>query len=129
MREAQIILEQESSDEIEIELKYENHYKDKYVSGVRLENKILILSFNDDTELTVDLSSLSGGTVTTGLTEEQIKAIHEMVVTTGNELIIEYDDEILDIGFSIKDNNLIVENNVEGLKFDINENKELEAIY
>lgn len=102
---------------------------DKYVSNVRLENKILYLDFNDGTMLSVDLSSLSNGSVITGLTEEQKDAINNMIATTNENLILEYDDEVLDVEFSIEDNNLIVTNNVAGLEFSINENGEMEAIY
>lgn len=102
---------------------------DKYVSEIRLENKMLILSFNDETELSVDLSSLSNGSVVEELTEEQIQAINEMIATTGEELILEYDNDVLDIDFTIEDNNLIVTNNVAKLDFNINENGEMEAIY
>ena len=102
---------------------------DKHVTGIRLENKILILSFNDETELSVDLSPLSNGSVLEELTEEQIKAINEMIAIAGEELILEYDNDVLDIDFTIEDNNLIVTNNVAKLNFNINENGEMEAIY
>lgn len=102
---------------------------DKYVSEIRLENKMLILSFNDETELSVDLSPLSNGSVVEELTEEQIQAINEMIATTGEELILEYDNDVLDVEFTIEDNNLIVTNNVAKLDFNINENGEMEAIY
>ena len=72
---------------------------------------------------------IQGGNVTTELTEEQIKAINEMIATTGEELILEYDDTILDVDFTIEDNNLVVTNNVTKLDFNINENGEMEAIY
>ena len=44
-------------------------------------------------------------------------------------LIIEYDNEVLDLDFNIQNDDLIVENNISGLDFNINENGELEAIY
>lgn len=110
--------------------KIENINKnDKYVSGIRLENKMLILSFSDKTELSVDLSSLSNGSVVEGLTEEQVKAVNEMIATTNENLILTYDDKVLDIDFSIEDNNLIVINNVTKLDFNINKNGEMEATY
>lgn len=102
---------------------------DKHVSNIRLVDSTLILDFNDGTMLSVDLSSLSGGSVTTGLTEEQIQAVNEMIATTGEELVLEYDNDVLDIDFTIEDNNLIVTNNVAKLDFNINENGEMEAIY
>lgn len=102
---------------------------DKYVSNVRLENKILYLDFNDGTMLSVDLSSLSNGSVIAGLTEEQKEAINNMVATINGDLILEYDDEVLDVEFKIEEDNLIITNNVAGLDFSINENGEMEAIY
>ena len=102
---------------------------DKYVSNIRLDNKILYLDFNDNTTLSVDLSSLSNGSVTTGLTQEQIEAVNNMVAILGEELVLEYDDKMLDIDFLIENGNMIVTNNVTGLDFSINENGEMEAIY
>ena len=52
-----------------------------------------------------------------------------MKATSTSDLILEYDDEVLNVDFSIENKNLIVTNNVTGLDFNINENKELEAIY
>ena len=102
---------------------------DKYVSNIRLENKILYLDFNDNTSLSVDLSSLSGGSVPTGLTQEQIEAINNMVAILEEDLTLEYDEELLDIEFKIENGNMIVTNNVTGLDFSINENGEMEAMY
>ena len=102
---------------------------DKYVSNIRLDNKILYLDFNDNTTLSVDLSSLSGGSVPTGLTQEQIEAVNNMVAILGEELVLEYDDKMLDIDFLIENGNMIVTNNVTSLDFSINENGEMEAIY
>lgn len=102
---------------------------DKYVSNARLENKILYLDFNDGTTISVDLSSLSSGSITAELTQEQINAVNNMIVTMDENLILEYDDQILKIDFKIEDNNLVVTNNVIGLDFSINENGEMEAIY
>lgn len=100
---------------------------DKYVSNIRLVDKILYLDFNDNTSLSVDLSSLSSGT--SGLTIKQIKAINNMVAILGEDLVLEYDDEMLDIEFSIEDGNLVVTNNEEGLDFNINEYGEMEVLY
>lgn len=100
---------------------------DKYVSNIRLVDKILYLDFNDNTSLSVDLSSLSSGT--SGLTIKQIKAINNMVAILGEDLVLEYNDEMLDIEFSIEDGNLVVTNNEEGLDFNINEYGEMEVLY
>lgn len=72
---------------------------------------------------------IQGGTVITGLTEEQIQAINEMIATANENLVLTYDDTVLDIDFTIEDNKLIVTNNVAGLDFNINGNGEMEAIY
>lgn len=63
------------------------------------------------------------------LTEDQIQALNEITINLDNELSIEYDENVLDIDFMIEGEDLIVENNIEGLTFEINENGELEAIY
>ncbi len=72
---------------------------------------------------------IQGGVPQEGLTEKQIQAINEMIVTTDENLVLTYDDEVLNVDFTIEDNNLIVTNNVTGLDFNINENGEMEAIY
>lgn len=102
-----------------------NGKADRFITNVRLENQNLIFTYNDDTTFSVTLNASE----TTGLTEEQIQAINEMVATNGEELTLEYDDEVLDIDFIIEDNNLVVTNNVVELDFNINENGEMEAIY
>lgn len=103
---------------------------DKYVSNARLENKLLYLDFNDGTTISVDLSSLSGGTTTpTELTQEEINAINSMIASMNENLILEYDDTLLDVEFKIENNNLVVTNNENGLDFSINKNGEMEAIY
>ena len=69
------------------------------------------------------------GAIITDLTQEQIDALENMKATSTSDLILEYDDEVLNVDFSIENKDLIVTNNVTGLDFNINENKELEAIY
>lgn len=63
------------------------------------------------------------------LTDEQIEALNnaKAYFEDGN-LILEYDNSILDIDFNIENNELIIKNNITNLDFNI-ENKELEAIY
>lgn len=64
-----------------------------------------------------------------GLTSEQIEALNAMrIYFESEDLIIEYDDSILDIDFDIENNNLVIENSIIDLEFNIND-KELEAIY
>lgn len=64
------------------------------------------------------------------LTAEQITALNNMVISSSNdELILEYDDEVLDVDFNIANQDLIVTNNVTALNFSINKNGEMEAIY
>lgn len=65
----------------------------------------------------------------TELTEEQIQALSEITINLDDELSIEYDDNVLDIDFMLEGEDLIVENNVKGIDFNINDNEELEVIY
>ena len=63
-------------------------------------------------------------------TQEQIDALNNMKTSIDNQdLIIEYDNEVLDLDFNIQNNDLIVDNNVRGTEFEINNNGELEVIY
>lgn len=65
-----------------------------------------------------------------GLTQEQINALNNIKVLIDNQnLIIEYDNEVLDLDFNIQNNDLIVDNNIQSVEFEINNNGELEAIY
>lgn len=60
----------------------------------------------------------------------RVEAINNMRVLLENqELIFEYDDSVLPVEFSRDGNDLIVDNDDETLDFNINENKELEALY
>lgn len=65
------------------------------------------------------------------LTEEQIKALDEMVCEIGEdgELLIQWDDKVLDIDFRIEDKDLIITNNMLQVDIEINENGELEVRY
>ena len=63
------------------------------------------------------------------LTELQIEAINSMLVNLDYDLYLEYDESVLDLDFTIDKLNLVVNNNMTGLDFNINENGELEAIY
>lgn len=106
----------------------ENKLEDIYLSTAYLSGKTLILEFNNGRKICVDLSSIANNTSEV-ITPEQIEAIGNIRITNENDLIIEYDNEILDIRFSLNDNGeLIVDNNVSGLNFAIN-NKDMEAIY
>ena len=90
-----------------------------------LDNKNLILVFNDNSKLSIDISEYIGE-----VTDEKINAIKNMkVYIEDGNLIFEYDDEILKLNFSLENGDLIVENSMTGLDFNINENGELEAIY
>ena len=63
-------------------------------------------------------------------TQEQIDALNNIKTSIDNQdLIIEYDNEVLDLDFNIQNNDLIVDNNVRGTEFEINNNGELEVIY
>lgn len=93
-----------------------------YLDGT---NVIIVLS--DGTELVVDISGYIGESE---LTPEQIEAINNMKISIINdELIFEYDEEVLDFNFSLDGNDLIVDNNIKSTDFDINQDKELEVLY
>ena len=95
--------------------------KNQYVEG-----KKLIIELSDNSNIIVDLSPYIDGE----LTPEQIQAINDMIIYIKNgELITEYDDEVLDIDFQLQEENLVIENNVNGINFNINENEELEVTY
>lgn len=101
---------------------------DTYLSNAYLDGTTLVLELNNGQTINVDLSSIAGGGGE-GLTPEQIEAINNIEITNEDELIIEYDNTVLNISFSINDRGeLIIDNNVSGLNFAIN-NKDLEAIY
>lgn len=68
-------------------------------------------------------------TESTGLTQEQVEAINSTVINLDEELSIEYDENVLDLDFMIDGIELVIDNNIEGLDFNINKNGELEAIY
>lgn len=63
------------------------------------------------------------------LTAEQVEAVKNILVECNENLTITFDESILDIDFTKDEDNLFVDNNVEGLTFRINKNNELEAIY
>ena len=73
---------------------------------------------------------IQNGNTTTGLTEEQIKALNEMVcnIDENGDLNITYDNTVLDIKFEVDEKNLIIENNTNAI-FDINDSGELEVNY
>lgn len=99
---------------------------EKYVSDAKLVGTNLILYFNDGTTIKVDLSSLGGG----GLTTKQIEALENMTASIiDGELVLNYDDTLLDFEFSIVDKELVVDNNEAYVDFNINENEEMEVIY
>ena len=67
--------------------------------------------------------------VESGLSTEEIEALNNIQVVLTDELIVSFDETILDISFSVENNELIVYNNMEEVTFNINNNKELEVIY
>jgi ATP-dependent 26S proteasome regulatory subunit len=92
-----------------------------------LEGKNVIIVLSDGTELAVDISGYIGESE---LTPEQIEAINNMKISIINdELLFEYDEEVLDFNFNLNGNDLIVENNVKGTDFNINQDEELEVLY
>ena len=109
-----------------IELELGKSYPKLEIKNHYIEGKNLIIILSNGSKLSLDISEY----ITENLTEEQIKAINNMTVLIENgELIIEYDDEVLNLNFNLENGNLIVDNNVNGLNFNINTNEELEAIY
>ena len=65
----------------------------------------------------------------TELTAEQIDALNGITINLDDELSIEYDENVLDIDFYLEGKDLVVENNIEEIDFNINENGELEVEY
>lgn len=96
--------------------------KEHYLDGTNL-----VIELSNNQTLIIDISEYIG---TTELTQEQINAINNMNVSIENgEIILEYDDKVLDINFSLEDKNLIVDDNLNGADFNINENGEMEVLY
>lgn len=94
--------------------------KDKY-----LEGKNLILILTNGQKLVVDLSEYIGD-----LTDDTKVAIENMKIEiVDGKLLIDFDDEVLQLDFYKEGNDLVVDNNVEDVDFNINENKELEVSY
>ena len=92
-----------------------------------LDGTNLVIELSNNQTLIIDISEYIG---TTELTQEQINAINNMNVSIENgEIILEYDDKVLDINFSLEDKNLIVDDNLNGADFNINENGEMEVLY
>lgn len=100
----------------------EVNVKEHYLDGTNL-----VIELSNNQTLIIDISEYIG---TTELTREQINAINNMNVSIENgEIILEYDDKVLDINFSLEDKNLIVDDNLNGADFNINENGEMEVLY
>lgn len=90
-----------------------------------LEGTILYIELTNGQILEVDIKEYIDD-----LGNVKVEAINNMKVLLENqELVIEYDDIVLPIKFSRDGNDLIVDNDDETLDFNINENKELEALY
>lgn len=102
------------------------------IEDIYLRNdKKLIFVFKDNSTIEVDLSSLGGAVgPVEELTTEQIQALNSMeaLIDENGELIITYDENILDFDLSIQNDELIVENNMEQINFAIVD-KELEVMY
>lgn len=116
----------------------------KYKVDLKSEDTQSFESLNDKKNINFDIEvTLNNGTRKTGIfsipfeydytihgVNEQIEALNSAKVyfEDGN-LIFEYDDEILKLNFSLENGDLIVENNITELDFNINEDKELEVVY
>lgn len=93
------------------------------------ENGILLKGVNFETNKYKPIATYYLDTTIPTISDEEITAVGNMSATLDGDLSIEYDDSVLDVDFSIEENDLIVDNNVTGLDFNINENGELEADY
>jgi hypothetical protein len=94
-----------------------------------LEGTNLILVLDGDSKLSIDISEYVE--VLGGLTQEQIDAINNMefYISDSGDLVVNYDETLLDIDFFIDEGLLLVNNNEEKLDFTINDIGEMEAIY
>lgn len=93
--------------------------------------KITITKKDGSKKSVVIKASASTDDDTNSLTEEQIQALNSMEasITENGELIITYDENVLDFEIQIQNDELIVENNMEEVDFAINSEKELEVMY
>lgn len=106
----------------------------KVGSGLTIENGVLSVTggSTDNVRETVISILIEYGLISTdGLTEEQTQALNSMTceLDTNGNLLMNYDETVLTVNFKIEESDLIVENNINSLNFNINENGELEAIY
>ena len=102
-------------------------------------SSIDVVQKNDELLLKIDESFLKyfvketlkeEGLLDSSLTLIEIEALNNMIceIDENGELLINYDDEVLNISFSIEDKNLIVTENIDA-NFSINENGEMEVSY
>lgn len=86
-------------------------------------------TYKDLTELVLKILK-EQGLISSSLTEEEIQALNNMTceIDENGNLIINYNDEVLNISFSIEDKNLIVTENIDA-NFSINETGEMEVSY
>lgn len=103
--------------------------KIKSLKTIQLVNKDLVFTFTDESKISVDLSSLCGGS-SGGLTSSQINAIENMrLFTEDKNLAIYYDENELPINFYMEDKNLIVDEDIDDFEFNVNDDGELEINY
>ena len=93
------------------------------------EDGILLKGVNFETNKYKPIATYYLDTTIPTITDEEINAVKNMNATLDGDLSITYDDSVLDIEFEIENNDLIVDNNVTGLDFNINKDGELEADY
>lgn len=106
----------------------ENNIKDVQVDGISVvEDGIANIQLR---EAVIDILLEYGLIQLNNLTEDQIQALNEMkcTINENGELIITYDETVLDIDFRIENKNLIINNNINAT-FSINETGELEVNY
>lgn len=124
------VIKLEPEDTKDIELRYESMLF-QYDIVVILKNN-LVKTIRGSLKIWRDITRNETATDTpedTGLTEEQINAINSITIDLDDELSIEYDETVLDLDFTVEDVDLVVDNNIEGVEFNINETGELEVNY
>lgn len=121
------IIKLEHEDTKDIELRYENK-NFQYDIVVILSNNF-VRTIRGVLQIWRDITRNENITKNTGLTEQQISAINSIAINLDDELSIEYNENILNLNFTVDGVNLVVDNNVSGIDFNINENGEMEVSY
>lgn len=121
------IIKLEHEDTKDIELRYENK-NFQYDIVVILSNNF-VRTIRGVLQIWRDITRNENITKNTGLTEQQISAINSIAINLDDELSIEYNENILNLNFTVDGVDLVVDNSVSGIDFNINENGEMEVSY